>query len=521
MADFIPKKQIPISQSKKFMAKKQNYQKSRKIFIFAILTAILVGIWSIDRRKETVTKEENQGKSFLANWKSIGKNKESEQSLELKQRSSFGEKILIGADDNPDKQLAVKNFAEGNFTEARMKFESSLKSNPNDPEALIYLNNSLAAEQNDTLSIGVSVPIGGSLDVAKEILRGVAQAQNEINQKGGIEQNGIDTLVKIQIVNDDNDPKTAVKVARGFVDNPDIVGVVGHNSSSSSLAAAPIYQKGGLVMISPTSVARGLSEAGNYIFRTTPSTRVLAEALASYAANDMRRQKIAVCLDRSSPASISFKDEFSLSLYELGGELATIDCDFSGENFDPSKIPAKAIANGAEALLLVPSVDKINQALEVARASENRLVTLGNHSMYTYETLNVGQSDVKGIVLPTAWHPSATTNSQFNKNALELWGMEGNWRTATAYDATKAILKGLGSAVTRQQLQQALINPGFAVEGALGSITFRPSGDRQIDATLVKVEPGKSSGTGYDFASIKSPESEEKAQKESKKQSTK
>ena len=517
MADFTPKKQIPPSKSEEFMAKKQNYQKSRKIFIFAILTAILVGIWSIDRRKEIVSKEENQGKSFLANWKSIGKDKESKRNLELEQRSSFGEKILIGADDNPDKQLAVKNFAEGNFAEAQMKFKSSLKSRPNDPETLIYLNNSLAAERNDTLSIGVSVPIGGSLDVTKEILRGVAQAQNEINQKGGIEQNGIKTLVKVQIVNDDNNPQTAELVARGFVDNPDIVGVVGHNSSSSSLAAAPIYQKGGLVMVSPTSVARGLSEAGNHIFRTTPSTRVLAEALANYATNDIRRKKIAVCLDRSSPASISFKDEFSLSLYELGGELATIDCDFSSENFDPNKIPATAIANGAEALLLIPSVDKINQALEVAKASENRLVILGNHSMYTYETLNVGQSDIKGIVLPTAWHPSATTNSQFNKNALELWGMEGNWRTATAYDATKALLKGLSSAVTRQQLQQALINPGFAVQGALGKITFRPSGDRQIDATLVKVEPGKSSGTGYDFAPIESEMPEEKSKKQSAK----
>ena len=499
------------------MTNQQNNRKGRKIFIFGILTAILFCIWSINQRKEVSNSGTNQKKSFLANWQSIGKDEKFKQNLEIKQRSSFGEKILIGADNNPDKQLAVKNFAEGDFAEAQIQFANSLESNPNDPETLIYLNNSLAARENNPVTIGVSVPIGGSLDVAKEILRGVAQAQNEINQKGGVEQNGIKTLVKVKIANDDNDPETAKLIARGFVSNLEIMGVVGHNSSSSSIAAAPIYQQGGLVMISPTSVARELSEAGNYVFRTTPSTRILAETLAEYAAKDIRRQKIGICLDSSSPASVSFKDEFSLSLYESGGEIVTIGCDFASENFNPDQIPSKAIANGAEALLLIPSVNKINQAMEVARANQNRLIVLGNHSMYTYETLNIGQSDIKGAVLPTAWHPTVTTNSEFNQNALELWGMEGNWRTATAYDATEAILNGLNSATTRKQLQQALINPGFSIPGALGNITFKPSGDRQINATLVKVQPGKASGTGYDFIPIHS----QLSMNESKKQLSK
>ncbi len=504
MADFIPKKQIPPLDSEGFMTKEHNYLRSRKIFIFGILTAILFCIWSINQRKANIDRSDAQKESILANWQFIGRNKEFNRNLKIRQRSSFGEKMLIGADNNPDKQLAIKNFAAGNFPEAQIKFSNSLENKPNDPETLIYLNNSVAARESKPITIGVSVPIGGSLDVAKEILRGVAQAQNEINKKGGVEQDGIRTLVRVQIANDDNDPETAQLIANSFVDNSEIMGVVGHNSSSSSIAAAPIYQQGGLVMISPTSVARELSRAGSYVFRTTPSTRILAETLAQYAAKDIRRQKIGICLDSSSPASISFKDEFSLSLYESGGEIATVDCDFASENFNPDEIPSKAIANGAEALLLIPSVNKINQAMEVARANQNRLVLLGNHSMYTYETLDIGQSNIKGAVLPTAWHPTVTANSEFNQNALKLWGMEGNWRTATAYDATKAILNGLSSASTRQQLQQALANSGFSVPGALGEITFKPSGDRQIDATLVKIQPGKSSGTGYDFTPLNS-----------------
>lgn len=513
LADLRPQKQLPPSEREKLMSNQQNYLKSRKIIVFGLLTAILLIIWSINRQKES-SKASNlaqrESKNLVERWRN--KNQEQKNS-DIKQRLSWGEKILMSADNSPDKQLAVEKFAAGDFLQAQIQFARSLKANPNDPEALIYLNNSLAAIDPETIKIGVSIPVGGNLNVAKEILRGVAQGQNEINKQGGIEQEGIKKLVEIQIANDDNDPEIARQIAADFVANPEILGVVGHNSSDASLAAAPIYQQGNLVMISPTSVARQLSQAGSYIFRTTPSSRVLAETLARYTVDNLRRQKIAICADFQSPASKSFQEEFSLALFELGGEVSGTKCDFSSDNFNPDEIPSKAIADGSEALLLIPSVDKINQALEVGKANQNRLTLLGNHSMYTYETLKIGQSDFKGMVIPVAWYPDSTVDSAFNKNARELWGKEGSWRTATAYDATKALIAGLSSATTRQQLQQTLVNSGFAVPGALGKITFQPSGDRQIKGSLVKIEPGNSSGTGYDFKSIDSQELTTKSKK--------
>jgi branched-chain amino acid transport system substrate-binding protein len=511
LADLPPQKQLPPSDRQKSMGNQQNHLKSRKIIVFGLLTAILLTIWFLNRRKETSKTPENsnlaqsESKSLLYSWLTKDQNKKSSK---IPERLSLGEKILISADNNPDKQLAVEKFAEGDFLKAQLQFTNSLKAYPNDPEALIYLNNSLAATDAavdlETIKIGVSIPVGGSLDVAKEILRGVAQAQNEINKEGGIEQDGIKKLVQVQIANDDNEPEIAKQIAANFVANPAILGVVGHNSSDVSLAAAPIYQQGNLVMISATSTARELSQAGSYIFRTTPSSRILAETLAQYTLDDLRLKKIAVCTDSKSPASISFKEEFSLAMFELGGEITSTKCDFSSEKFNPDETPSKAIADGSQALLLIPSVDKINQALEISKANQNRLPILGNHSMYTYETLNIGQLDVNGMVIPVAWHPDSTAKSDFNKNARDLWGMEGSWRTATAYDATKAILMGLSSATTRQELQQNLTNPGFTASGALGKITFQPSGDRQIKATLVKIQPGKASGTGYDFKPIDS-----------------
>ena len=495
MAEPLPKKQLAAKNREESMDNQQNYLNVRKILVFGLLAGILSAIWLTNRQNQSLNLTQDNSKNLIERWRE----KNQAANSQIEQRFSLGEKILIDADDNPDKELATAKFAAERFHEARVGFANSLKTNPNDPEALIYLNNSLAATKPNPIKIGVSVPIGGSLNVSKEILRGIAQAQHEINKQGGIEQNGFKRMIQIQIANDDNQPEIAQKIAAHFVEDEEIMAVVGHNSSSASIAAAPIYQQGKLVMVSPTSVARELSQAGDYIFRTTPSTRVLAETLARYTVDNIRREKITICADSTSAASTSFKDEFALSVFEFGGEVSDTECDFGSENFNPDEIPGKAIANGSEAILLIPSVDRINQALEVSRANQKRLILLGNHSMYTYETLKIGNSDLNGMVIPTVWHPNSTANSSFNQHARELWGMEGSWRTATAYDAIEAITIGLSSANTRQQLQQTLANSGFVASGVLGEISFQPSGDRQVGGVLVKIQPGNSSGTGYDF----------------------
>ena len=100
-------------------------------------------------------------------------------------RISLGEKILITDQINSDQEKGVQAFAQGNFDAARTNFQASLRQNHNDPESLIYFNNSLD-DSSKYIKIAVSVPIGGNLNVAKEILRGVAQAQDEVNRNGGI-----------------------------------------------------------------------------------------------------------------------------------------------------------------------------------------------------------------------------------------------------------------------------------------------------------------------------------------------
>ncbi|MFQ3627014.1 MAG: ABC transporter substrate-binding protein, partial [Cyanobacteriota bacterium] len=64
-----------------------------------------------------------------------------------------------------------------------------------------------------------------------------------------------------------------------------------------------------------------------------------------------------------------------------------------------------------------------------------------------------------------------------------------NWRTATAYDATQAVIAGLRQEATRSGLQKALKAPEFATVGAEEErVRFLDTGDRRLTSVLVQVQ---------------------------------
>ncbi|MGB7891117.1 MAG: ABC transporter substrate-binding protein [Microcoleus sp.] len=411
-------------------------------------------------------------------------------------RISLGNQILVASQTTAAKQAGVQAFAEGNYQAAGESFEKSLQQNPNDPETLIYLNNAKASN-GFYLKIAVSVPIGSNPNVAQEILRGVAQAQDEINTSGGI--NG--AKLQVEIVNDDNSQEVVREVARTLTKDPNILAVIGHNASNASLEAAPIYQQEKLVMVTPTSFANNLSGFGSYIFRTVPNISLMAAPLAEYAVKTASRTNIAICYDSQAPDNISFKDEFVAALTAAGGKLVPTVCDFSLPSFNPESAIADAISKGAQGLMVAPHVDRIDRAISLARINRGKLPLYGSTTLYTFQTLKDGQKDVDGLVLPVPWHPETNPGSRFPENARQRWGGIVNWRTATSFDATQAVIAGLRQSNTREGLQQALRNASFSAAGSSEDVKFLPTGDRAGKPILVQVKQGGS--TGYNFVPLR------------------
>ncbi len=410
---------------------------------------------------------------------------------------SRGETLILTTDRNPNKERAAAAMAQGQYPQAIADWEVSLQQNPNDPEAVIFANNArLAGAVVPTLAVVVPATTGTTS--ARELLRGVAQAQRELNTHSRLP-------FRVAIANDENKPDLAKAVAQRLVQDATVLGVIGHFGSEASLAAAPIYNQAQLPMISATSTSTQLSTAGAAVFRTVPSDRFTAEALARYALNTLKRRRALVLFNANSTYSQSLKTEFTTALAASGGQVLG-EIDLAAPNYQGVAVPEQAQRLGAEFLALLPNTATLEPALTaaIANAQGPRLPMVGGDSVYNPKTLEMGGAAVRDLAVAVPWHIDADPGARFVATSRQQWRGDVNWRTAMAYDAVQAWHTALGLTLppTRAGLIATLRTPGFQAVGATGLVRFLPSGDRNRPMQLVRVVPGKRSGFGLDFVPV-------------------
>lgn len=432
----------------------------------------------------------------------VSKNTSSEKAT-IPNYLSRGDHILFSDSTTLEKQLGVEAVTAVNYDEAVVKFTESLDLHRDDPEALIYLNNARIRDK-PSHTIAAVVSISDDLNTAKDILRGVAQAQQEINQAGGIK--GIP--LKVLIANDDNNPKVAKKLASKLVSNPEILAVVGNFTSKVTQATADIYDSGKLVTISPISTSVKLSGISDFFFRTVPNDFLAGRALAKHMLQDLKQHNVAVLYNSQSESSQSLKSEFVTAVFLKGGRVVS-EFDVSEKNFSAAKSFKEAINRGAQVLMLGADSSSLDQVLNVVKLNSKhrnslgqQLVILAGNQVYSTKTLTVAGKDAEGMVVALPWHPVANPRSEFPKTADQLWGIDVNWRTAMAYDAVQALSAAIRRNPTRTGVQQELSAPNFFARGAAAPIRFFPSGDRYQPVNLVTIEPSNSSSLEYEFVPI-------------------
>ncbi|MEH1833245.1 MAG: ABC transporter substrate-binding protein [Nostoc sp.] len=409
---------------------------------------------------------------------------------------SKGETLFFPEDGTSSKLRAAEAFTSGNYATAQALFDQSLQQKPNDPEALIYSNNAKASLHNP-LEIAVCVPGNADSNGSREILRGVAQAQQEINAIGGIKGR----LLRVKIANDNNDNNSAQQIATSFVNQSSILGVVGHYASGVTLATADTYNRGKLVAISPISSAVQLSNKSAYVFRTVPSDYVSARALVDYMLQTLKLKKAVVYFNSQSDYSKSLKGEFSTAIALQGGQVVG-EYDLANSSHSHNQSLEAAKQRGAEVIMLASNTGSLDRALQVVQANNNHLPVLGGDDVYSPKTLDVTREQGRDMVVAVPWHILATGSKDFAQRSRRLWGGDVNWRTATAYDATQALGAALRQNPTREGIQLVLHSPSFVASGASRTVSFLPSGDRNAPVQLVKVIQGGRSTYGYDFIPI-------------------
>ncbi|MDJ0714093.1 MAG: ABC transporter substrate-binding protein [Prochloraceae cyanobacterium] len=468
------------------------------LFIAGILLAVSLSLMpNLTPTSENQTLNSEVVKEIVKNTP-IKKDSKTDSNVAVKQQISFGEKILIKEKKSSQKQKGVRAMAAGNFEEAANHFQKALDRYKNEPETRIYLNNARIGQERH-YTIALSVPISSDPNGALEMMRGVAQAQYKINNSQE-KINGIP--LKVLLADDRENPEIAQKIAIEFTKNKDILGVVGHYASDTTLAAGEIYDKEKLVAISPVSTSVKLSDFSDYVFRTVPSDSIAAKALADYMLDEMGQKKVAVFFNAKSGYSRSLKSEFSISVFAKGGDIVA-EFNFSKSGFDAYKKVNEANEKGAQVLMLAASVSTIDEALQVVSVNRKKLPLLGGDDVYTPKTLTIHPQFSEGMIIAIPWHIDRVMEPDFSSLSKKLWRTSRvSWRTILAYDATKSLIAAIEINPTRDGIKEELSNPDFSITGASGKIEFFPWGDRKSKVQLVRLVKSNNFSSGYDFVPI-------------------
>lgn len=336
---------------------------------------------------------------------------------------------------------------------------------------------------------------------------GVMLAVEQINDGGGLSGR------KIRVISEDDggDIEKGKRIAKKLTQNPDVVAVIGHLFSSVAISVSIIYEKQGVLFISPWATDPNLTlYAKEFTFRTVPNddenSRQIAESIKRFG-----RKNVAVIYERSDAAK-RLVDLFQARADEAGISTRATrsyfagQTDFRGLLADLKKNYLETDAPGAAIDLLfvvggLPGAGiLIKQArdmgLNVTRttsdgASEQLPIPIvGTDGLDSSEFLTIAGNAAENVIIPTAFNPTLFTKltQNFVNQFTDKYGVEPDTGAALGYDAVQVFAEA--ARISGTSVPQALSSTLRFLgrwEGVTGGYRFTPGGDIIDKAVFFKI----------------------------------
>jgi branched-chain amino acid transport system substrate-binding protein len=187
-----------------------------------------------------------------------------------------------------------------------------------------------AAHAEDIIKIGhVAATSGPIAHLGKDNENGARMAVEELNAKGVV-IGGKKYKIVLQAEDDAADPKQGTAVAQKLVDAK-VQGVIGHETSGTTIPASRIYYDAGIPQISPSaSNPQYTRQRYNTTFRNIANDEQLGAALARYAVQTMQVKRIAVVDDRTAYGK-GLVDEFVKNVKKSGAGASIVSSQFTND----------------------------------------------------------------------------------------------------------------------------------------------------------------------------------------------
>lgn len=341
---------------------------------------------------------------------------------------------------------------------------------------------------SDPVTIGFSGTLTGKFAEAGISGRsGVLLAVEQVNRKGGIRGR----KVKLLVHDDQNDPVRALRSDKEMIDRG-AVAVIGHMSSTMSLAVLPLFNREKVLLISPAAGTRSLDDRDDYFVRVDCSSTEEVNVLTGFITGHQQISSIAFLYDISNNCYTSnYLKHCSAVLAEHNVVTKKVIAYDSRQEFSYYDLAEAVLASKADGLFIL--ADPQDSALfcqQVRKIGSTVPLYLSSWAQGKSFLIYGGEA-VEGVVLAHTYIPSeeGCHYDNFRTDFIERFNREPDFTALYAYDAAHILCEILKDGDDPVRLKERLIRIS-RFKGADGEFTINRFGDAQRNVRLITVRKG-------------------------------
>jgi branched-chain amino acid transport system substrate-binding protein len=321
-----------------------------------------------------------------------------------------------------------------------------------------------------------------------DLSEGIDIALEEINTAGGV----LGRKLRLLRADDESSLAKGRLVAQEFVENRDMVAVIGHLFSFIALPASSIYESAGMVYITPGATAHRINEQKfRYVFRSIASNRTLGRRLADHVAE--QGYKRVVILYEKTTNTQTLSNYFEQRAHELGLTVVDRRRFLQGAEDFSVQITSWRDLYDVDAVFLGARVQEGLRFIRQARQMGLNVPIVSGEGMDTPAVL--GMKDAEGLVL--AEEISVETKGgeaygRFLATYRKKHGKAPGTYPPVGYDTLHLLAHAMRAAKTTVPAKVAdAIRTTRGWQGAAGELTFNDQGDISKPIGMKRVAAGR------------------------------
>jgi branched-chain amino acid transport system substrate-binding protein len=335
-------------------------------------------------------------------------------------------------------------------------------------------------------SLGEMIKLGAQL--------AIEEAQARFKEKG------FDLQFSPQ--DDQAQPDVGVAVARRLVNDPDVLGLVGHFNSGVTIPTSEVYKDFDLVMVSPGSTNPRVTERGlATVNRVCGRDDVQGPVGAEFAVNDLKAKRILVIHDKTAYGQ-GIAQAFRDKAQALGAKVVGLMGTEEKTNFQSLILQMRVL--NPDLVYFGGIYDQAGVLLKQMREKGVKAMFLGPDGLESSAFIDIAQGAAAGAYYTTVAGPAEKypAAQAFAEAFRAKFGRAPEAYALYSYDAANVVLDGIeqgitangGRKPTRKQVAEAV--RAIQRNGITGAIAFDSRGDRQVaDYWIIHFEEAKYPGT--------------------------